>query len=324
MIINLKAITYYQYGSSENLQLSEISKPVPKDGEVLVKVHAVSLNSSDWEFLMGSPLFVRMWGLFKPKYNILGSDIAGVVEKVGDNVNKFKPGDEVFGDIMYTWGGLAEYVSVREELLMPKPDNMTFEEASAIPQAATVALQGLRDKGQIQPGQKVLINGGGGSTGTFAIQLAKYFGTEVTAVDSAKKIDMMLSIGADHVIDYAKEDFTQNGKQYDLILDVKGLRSIFDLKRALSSNGRYVMLGGPVSHIFKTLFFGPWISLIEGKKMGILAHKQNEEDLNYMIELRKTGQVVPVIDKCFPLNQAAEALQYLGDGEALGKVVVSI
>lgn len=320
----MKAIVYDNYGPPKVLQLKEIEKPKPKDDEVLVKVHSVSLNSSDWEFLTGSPAYVRMWGLFKPKYKILGSDIAGKVETIGKDISEFQPGDEVFGDIMYSYGGFAEYVCVKEDLLMRKPESMTFEEIAALPQAATVALQGLRDKGQIKTGQKVLINGAGGSTGTFAVQLAKYFGAEVTGVDTAKKLDLMRSIGADHVIDYTSEDFTQNGKHYDLILDVKGTRSVFDFKRALSPKGNYVMLGGPVPRILQALFWGPLISLIESKKMGILAHNQNKKDLAFMIELFEAGKVKPVIDRCFPLKDTANALLYLGEGLALGKVVVTV
>jgi NADPH:quinone reductase-like Zn-dependent oxidoreductase len=240
----MKAIVYTKYGLPDVLQLKEVEKPIPKDDEVLIKVHAASLNSSDWEFLTGKPPYIRLWGLLKPKYKILGSDIAGRVEAVGKNVKQFEPGDEVFGDIMYRWGGFAEYVCASEDALMLKPESMTFEEVAAVPQAATLALQGLRYKGQIQPGQRVLINGAGGSAGTFAVQLAKYFGAEVTGVDSTRKLDMMRSIGADQVIDYTQEDFTQNGQRYDLILDFKAYRSIFDCKRALSPKGIYVMTAG--------------------------------------------------------------------------------
>ena len=230
----MKAIVYTEYGPPDVLQLKEIEKPIPKDNEVLIKVHAVSVNASDWEFLTGTPAYVRMWGLFKPKYKVLGSDIAGRAEAVGNSVKKFRPGDEVFGDILGSFGGLAEYACAPEDSLMLKPASMTFEQASAMPQAGLVALQGLCDKGQIQSGQRVLVNGAGGGAGTFAVQLAKSLGAKVTGVDSARKLELMRSIGADYVIDYRQEDFTRNGQQYDLILDLVARRSVFDNKRALA------------------------------------------------------------------------------------------
>ncbi len=320
----MKAVIYEKYGSPDVLQLKEVEKPTPRDNEVLIKVHAVSLNSSDWEFLRGTPLYIRMWGLLKPKYKILGSDIAGQVEAVGRNVKQFLPGDEVFGDIMYSWGGFAEYVCASEDLLVLKPSSMTFKEVAAIPQAGVVALQGLRDKGQIQSGQKVLINGAGGGAGTFAVQLAKMFGAEVTGVDSTRKLDMMRSIDADHVVDYTQDDYTKNGQRYDLILDLVAQHSIFDVKRALSPKGVYVIVGGSVARILQTLFLGPWISMTSSKKMGILAHKQNQKDLTYMTELHEAGKVLPVIDKQFPLSETAEALRYLGAGHTLGKVIITV
>ncbi len=240
----MKAIVYEKYGPPEVLQLKEVEKPTPKDDEVLIKVHVASANAAGWHLLRADPFFVRLMGggLLKPKNKILGADIAGRVEAVGRNVKQFQPGDEVFGDISGCgFGGFAEYVCARENALVLKPASMTFEEAAAIPQAAVLALQGLRDKRQIQPGQKVLINGAGGGVGTFAVQLAKYFGAEVTGVDSTKKLDMLRSIGADHVIDYTQKDYTKSGQCYDLILDVAAHRSIFDYKRALSPEGIYVM-----------------------------------------------------------------------------------
>jgi len=320
----MKAIVYTKYGSPDVLQLKEVEKPTPKDDEVLIKVYAASANASDWEFLRGSPIYIRIWGLLKPKYKILGSDIAGRVEAVGRNVKQFQLGDEVFGDILGCWGGFAEYVCAPENAFMMKPASMTFEEAAAVPQAGVVALQGLRDKGQIQPGQKVLINGAGGGAGTFAVQIAKSFGAEVTGVDSTRKLDMMRSIGADHVIDYTQEDFTQNGQRYDLILDFVAYRSIFDYKRALNPKGIYVMVGGSMARIFQTLFLGPWISMAGSKKMGILAWKSNTNDLVFMKELFEAGKVVPVIDRRYPLSEVAEALRYLGEGYARGKVVITL
>jgi NADPH:quinone reductase-like Zn-dependent oxidoreductase len=320
----MKAIVYTKYGPPDVLQLKEVEKPTPKDDEVLIKVHAASVNPWDWDLMRGKPGVVRLWGLLKPKYQILGADIAGQVEAVGRNVKQFQPGDEVFGDLCECgWGGFAEYVCARENALALKPASMTFEEIAAVPQAAIMALQGLRDKGQIQPGQKVLINGTGGGVGTFAVQIAKSFGAEVTGVDSTKKLDMVRSIGADQVIDYTQEDFTKNEQRYDLILDVAGYRSIFDYKRALRPKGIYVMVGGSMARIFQTMVLGPWISMTGSKKMGILVMKPNK-DLDFLTELLEAGKVVPVIDRRYPLSEVPEALRYLGEGHAQGKVVITL
>jgi NADPH:quinone reductase-like Zn-dependent oxidoreductase len=304
------------------VELEEIEKPSPGDDEVLIQVHAVSLNSSDWESLTGTPAYVRIWGLFRPKYRVLGSDIAGRVEAVGKSVKKFRPGDEVFGDILGCWGGLAEYACAPEDSLMLKPASMSFEQASAMPQAGLVALQGLCSKGNIQSGQRVLINGAGGGAGTFAVQLAKSLGAEVTGVDSARKLEMMRSIGADYVIDYRQDDFTKNGQQYDLILDLVARRSVFDDKRALSPKGSYVLAGGSLARILEVLFLGPLLSR-GGRKIGILGAQANQ-GLAHMVELFEAGTVVPVIDKTYALSEAAEALRYLGEGRALGKVVITV
>lgn len=320
----MKAITYFQYGSPNVLQLQEVATPIPKDNEVLVKIHAVSLNASDMEMLTANPSYVRMWGLFKPKFNILGSDIAGVVEAVGKNVTQFKIGDEVLGDNFDRWGGLAEQVCVPVNKLLQKPKHLTFEEAAAIPQAGVVALQGLRDKGKIQSGQKILINGAGGGAGTFAIQLAKFFGAEVTGVDNGLKLEMMLALGADHVVDYTKEDFTNKDKQYDLIFDLVAHRSIFDHKRALNSNGRYVVAGGAIPQLLQTLFIGALITMTSSKNMGILVHEQNQKDINFMLELLENKKIKPVIDNVFPLEKAADAFRHLEKGHAMGKVVIKI
>ena len=261
----MKAIVYTRYGPPDVLQLQEVEKPAPKDNEVLVKVHAASVNSWDRDLLSGTPFINRLlfFGVLKPKTKILGCDIAGRVEAVGRNVKQFQPGDEVFGDISGCgFGGFAEYVCAHENSLAMKSASMTFGEAAAVPQTAVLALQGLRDKGQIQKGQKVLINGAGGGSGTFAVQIAKSFGAEVTGVDSTGKLDMLRSIGADQVIDYTQEDFTNNGQVYDLILDVVTYRSIFDYKRALSPKGIYVMLGGGSwARVFQNMFLGPYISM---------------------------------------------------------------
>jgi NADPH:quinone reductase-like Zn-dependent oxidoreductase len=320
----MKAIVYTKYGSPEVLQLKEVAKPTPKDDEVLIKVQAVSVNRSDWEGLSGKPLYARLGGLLKPRRHILGSDIAGRVEMAGRHIRRFRPGDEVFGDILPRLGGFAEYVCARESALAPKPPSMTFEEAAAIPQAAVIALQGTRDKGKIQPGQKVLITGAGGGAGTFAVQLAKLYGAEVTGVDNTGKLDFMRSLGADHVIDYTREDFTKNGKQYDLILDIVAHRSVFAYKRALRSRGSYFLTGGSVTTIFQVLLLGPWIRGTTGKKMRILAVQPNLKDLVYVTELYEAGKVVPVIDRRYPLSEIPEALRYLGEGRTKGKVVITV
>jgi NADPH:quinone reductase-like Zn-dependent oxidoreductase len=319
----MKAIVYTQYGSPDVLQATEVGKPVPGDDEVLVRVRAVSLNASDWEFLTGSPAYIRMWGLLRPKLRILGSDIAGQVEAVGKSVRRFRPGDAVYGDILERKGGFAEYVCAPEKALTVKPQSMTFEQAAAIPQAATIALQSVLDKGDLRPGQRVLINGAGGGGGTFALQFARLCGAEVTGVDSALKLDLMRSIGAHHVIDYAREDFTRNGQQYDLIVDFVAHRSMFDCRRALAPGGMYVLVGGSVRRLLQLLFLGPALSLAGGKKMGILFAVPNK-DLTYIQELFETREVVPVIDKCFPLGEVPEALRYLGAGLAKGKVVITV
>lgn len=326
----MKAMVWTKYGSPDFLELKEVAKPVPQDDEVLIKVHAASVNSWDWELLRGVPFVNRlMAGLLKPKkIMILGCDIAGRVEAVGKNAKQFQPGDEVFGDLSRCgWGGFAEYVCVTENALVLKPTSMTFEQAAAVPQAALLALQGLRkgkiQQGQIQSGQKVLINGASGGVGSFAVSMAKLFGAEVTGVCSTKKMDFVGSLGADHVIDYTQEDFTKNGRRYDLILDVKGYHSIFDYKRALSPKGIYVMVGGSSALVNQLLFLGPWISMTGSKKMGLLLHKANK-GLDYISELLESGKLLPVIDKRYPLSDVAEAMRYFGEGNAKGKVVITM
>jgi len=321
----MKAIVHTQYGSPEVLHLVEVERPTPKDNELLIKVRAVSVNRSDWEGMAGKPLYVRIGGLFKPKDGILGSDIAGIVEAVGKEVKKFKAGDDVFGLLLNYGGGFAEYACISEKALALKPANMTFEEAAAIPQAAFIALQGIREKGQVRPGQKVLINGAGGGTGTFAIQLAKLAGAEVTGVDNAEKLDFMRSLGADHVIDYAKQDFTKNGQQYDLILDVIAYHhSVFAYQRALAPNGIYFMAGGSVATIFQMLLLGPLIKRITSKTIKLLVVQTDSKDLVYLSGLIESGKVKLVIDKRYSLSEAAEALRYLGEGHAKGKTVIFV
>jgi NADPH:quinone reductase-like Zn-dependent oxidoreductase len=322
----MKAIAYTEYGSPDVLELIEIAKPTPKDDEVLIKVHAASVNSGDLHLLRADPFLTRLYsGLLKPKYKILGADIAGQVEEVGKNVKQFKPGDEVFGDLSAcSWGGFAEYVCARENALVLKPAKISYEAAAAVPMAAVTALQGLRGKGKIQSGQKVLINGASGGVGTFAVQIAKSFGAEVTAVCSTGNMDMARSIGADHVIDYTQEDFTQNDHRYDLILAANGYHSISDYKRVLTSQGTYVMTGGSMDQLSQAMFQGPWISMTGKQKMGNLLAKPNHEDLAFIKELLEAGKVKPVIDRSYPLAEIPQALKYLEGGHAKGKVVIKV
>ena len=320
----MKAIVYYKYGSPDVLKLEEVEKPTPADNQLLIKVQAVSVNRSDWEGLIGKPLYARIGGLIKPGNKILGSDIAGTVEAVGKDVKQFKPRDEVFGLMLNYGGGFAEYACKSEKAMALKPANMTFEEAAAIPQAAFIALQGIREKGQVQPGQKVLINGAGGGAGTFAIQLAKLAGAEVTGVDNTEKLELMRSLGADHVIDYTKEDFTKNGKQYDLILDVIAYRSVFAYQRALKPNGNYFLAGGSVFTMLQMLLLGPWIRRTTSKNIRVLVVQTDSKDLVYITELIESGKVKLVIDKHFSLSETAEALRYLGEGHAKGKIVITV
>lgn len=317
----MKAIVIQKYGQPDVLQFKEVEKPNPKDDDVLIKVHAASINDWDWGFLRGKPFINRLlFGLLKPKVRILGCDVAGRVEAVGKNVTQFQPGDEVFGDLCDNgFGCFAEYVCAREDALIIKPSGMTFEQAAATPQAAVLGLKGLRDFGQIQKGLKVLINGAGGGAGSFNVQFAKLMGAEVTGVDNTEKLEMMCSIGADHVIDYTKEDFTRNGQQYDLIIDHAAYHSISDYKRALSSNGVYFIVGGSMALVFRILL----LKLTGNKKMNILAHKPNKE-LDYIKELFETGKVLPVIDKCYPLKDTPEAFRYFGAGHHKGKIVITI
>jgi NADPH:quinone reductase-like Zn-dependent oxidoreductase len=321
----MKAIVYTKYGSPDVLHLKEVEKPTPKDDEVLVKVRAAAANAADHHLLSGVVPRVMGFGLLRPNNKILGADIAGQVEAVGRNVKAFKPGDEVFGDISSCgFGGFAEYVCVRENVLVLKPTNMTFEAAAAAPMASVTALQGLRNKGHIQPGQKVLINGASGGVGSFAVQIAKSFGAEVTAVCSPRNVDMVHSMGADHIIDYTQENFTQNGQRYDLILAVNGYHPISAYKRALSPQGIYVAAGGSMAQIFQAMLLGPFLSMTGRQKMGNLLAKPSPKDLAFVKQLLETGQVVPVIDRCYPLSEVSEALRYLGEGHARGKIVITM
>ena len=321
----MKAAVCHKYGPPETVALEEVQKPTPRDDEILIKIYATSLNLSDWEMLTGTPFYTRTtWGLFKSRFKILGSDVAGRVEAVGRKVTRFEPGDEVFGDIMGSFGGFAEYACAREGVLTLKPAKMTFEDVSVLPQAGVIALRGILDKGQLQAGQKVLINGAGGGSGTFAVQLAKSFGAEVTAVDNTEKQDFMRSNGADHVVDYTKEDFTKNGRRYDLILDLVAHRSLFDNRRALAPSGTYLLVGGSAKRLYQALVLGPIISMFGSKKMSLLIVNPKQNDNVRLLELVESGSIVPIIDRRYPLSGVPDALRHVGEGHALGKVVVTM
>ena len=324
----MKAVVYTEYGPPDVLQIKEVEKPTPNDDEILIKVEAASVNLSDWEMLRGIG-YARMGGLRKPRRHILGSDIAGRVEAVGKNITRFAPGDEVFGDILGGMGGFAEYALAGERALALKPAGITFEEASAIPQAAVIALQGIRDKAQVKPGHErqwgaVLINGAGGGAGSLAVQLAKMHGAEVTGVDNTGKLDFMRSLGADHVIDYTREDFTRSGKKYDFILDLVAHRSVFDYRRALRSGGSYYAVGGSLGSVIQILLLGPLIGRIAGKKIGVLIVRSNPEDMLHAAELCQAGKIVLHIDRRFSLNEVPDALRYLGEGRVKGKIVITM
>jgi len=317
----MKAVVYRKYGSPDVLKVKDVETPVPNENEVLIKTSAISINSWDWEWLIGKPFEYRILsGLFKPKHEKLhGCDIAGKVEKVGKNVVNLKVGDEVFGDISDSgWGAYSEYVCVSENQLKIKPLNMTFEQAACLSHGGNLAVQGLIDYGKIKSGQKVLINGGGGATGTLAIQIAKLFDVELTAVDNTAKLDAMRSLGADHVIDYTKQDFTKTGQKYDLIFDVKTIRSAFDYRRVLSPNGTYVTVGGKSSRIFQALILS---KLLKKQKMSLVMYKPNK-DLNYLIKLFEENKLKLNIDKRFPFDKTPDAFRYFEQGTFIGKVVI--
>lgn len=323
----MKAVVYTNYGSPDVLRLEDVDQPVPGDHEVLVKVYATSANAADWRRLTANPFLVRLAdGLFKPTHTILGSDVAGRVEAVGPGVTLFQPGDDVYGDLSECGlGGYAEYVVAPESMLAPKPAALTYDEASAVPMAAVTALQGLRDQGKLQPGQTVAINGASGGVGTFAVQIAKALGAEVTAVCSPRSSDLARSLGADHVIDYTKEDFTKGDRRYDLILAVNGYHSIWDYRRALNPGGIYVMVGASAAaQLFEALLLGPWISMTGSQKMGALTARPSRQDLLFLNGLFEARTLAPVIDRRYPLAETADAIRYVLDGHARGKVVVTV
>lgn len=320
----MKAIVYHNYGSPDVLKCEEIEKPTAGDNEVLIKVRAASVNPLDWRFMRGRPYIIRIgFGLRKPKDARTGHDVAGQVEAVGGNVTQFKPGDEVFGSCS---GAFAEYACASESELVIKPDNVTFEQAASAPVAAFTALQGLRDKGQIQPGQKVLINGAAGGVGTFAVQIAKCFGADVTGVCSTRNVEMVRSLGADQVIDYTREDFTNRGQRYDLLFDCVGNHSLSACRRVLNSKGTFIVVGGPDGR-----WIGPLASPIKAlvlsrlvsEKFVTVMSRSSEEDLTIICELMATGKVTPVIDRRYRLSEIPEAIRYLEEGHARGKVVIT-
>jgi NADPH:quinone reductase-like Zn-dependent oxidoreductase len=320
----MKAIVRTQYGSPDVLQFTEVEKPIPKDDEVLIKLYAASVNPLDLYLLRGTPVIRMIPGLRTPTQKVLGCDIAGRVEAVGSHVKQFQPGDEVFGVTGFAGGGLAEYVCAIEDRLALKPAKSSFEEAAALPIAAITALQGLRDKGRIQPGQKVLIDGASGGVGTFAVQIAKSFGAEVTAVCSTSKMNTARSLGADHVIDYTQENFTKDRQRYDLILAANAHHSIFDYSRVLTQAGICVVVGGSLVRILQAVLLGSFLSRIGSKKTCFFVANINQKDLVFLKGLVETGKVVPVIDRRYPLSDAAEALRYLEQRHANGKVVLTV
>jgi NADPH:quinone reductase-like Zn-dependent oxidoreductase len=320
----VKAVVYSAYGPPDVLRFTDVDTPVPGDGEVLVKVRAASLNLSDWEALRGTPLYSRIGGLRRPRRHVLGSDIAGRVEAVGPGANRFRTGDDVFADILGHLGGFAEYVCVPEKLLEPMPPGMTHEQAAALPQAGAIALQGIRERGRVRPGHRVLINGAGGGSGMFAIQLAKVDGAEVTGVDNAEKQDFMREMGADHVLDYRKVDYTRTGERYAARSRMTSYRSAFAYRRALARGGRYLFVGGSVATLLQMLVVGPLIGRASDRKVRLLPVKLGVRHLAPLVELCRQGTVTTVIDRRFPLHEVPEALRYLGGGHAKGKVVITV
>jgi NADPH:quinone reductase-like Zn-dependent oxidoreductase len=323
----MKAIVRTEYGGPNVLRLSEVNKPVVADNSVLVRVHAASVNAGDWHLLRGTPFLIRFifGGVFKPNVQILGFDIAGQIEAVGKDVTQFQPGDQVFGDLSECgFGAFAEYVCAPESVLVLKPANSSFEVAAATPGAGLAALQGLRDVGRIQPGQQVLINGASGGVGSFAVQLAKAFGAEVTGVCSSSKIEMVRSLGADHVIDYTRTDVTLQQQRYDLILDAAAYRSMFDYRPILTPQGTYVMVGGSTARLFQVMFLEPFISRTNHKKAKCLVSKPNHADLTVLKELLEMGKITPYIDRSYDLGEVAAAIEYVEQRQVRGKVTIRI
>ena len=321
----MKAILLKEYGLPNILEIGEVAKPIPNDREVLVKIHAASINDWDWGLVRGKPFIIRLFfGLKKPKIKIPGIDISGIIEAVGDKVSSFKIGDEVYCDLSECGcGGFAEYVCIPDKSLSIKPANISHNEASALPHAGLLALQGLVEKGKVKSGQRVLINGAGGGVGTLGIQILKPYGVEVTGVDSNEKLDVMNSLGYDHVMDYKKMDFTDTGDKYDLILDTKSNRSVFKYVRSLKKNGTYITVGGSMVRLLEIAVFGSLISLFTGKKLSVLIHEPNK-GLDHLSKLVEKGQIKPVIDGPYAFEQIPELIQYFGEGRHLGKIIIEI
>jgi len=321
----MKAIILKEYGLPNLLEIGEVEKPIPNDKEVLVRIHSASINDWDWGLVRGKPFVIRLFfGLRKPKINIPGVDVSGVIEAVGDNVSSFKIGDEIYCDLSECGcGGFAEYVCVPEKELSIKPSNISHNDASALPHAGLLALQGLVEKGKVKSGQSVLINGAGGGVGTLGIQILKSYGVKVTGVDSAEKLDLIKSLGFDSVMDYKKVDFTDTGEKYDLILDTKSNRSLFKYARSLKENGRYVTVGGSMVRLIEIALLGSLISLFTRKKLSVLIHKPNK-GLDQISKLVEKGQIKPVIDGPYGFDKIPELTQYFGEGRHLGKIVVEI
>lgn len=318
----MKAIVYTEYGSPDVLRLEEVEKPVPKDGEVVIKVHAAAVNALDWHFVRGEPrLFRPMIGLRRPKFTRLGVDVAGEVETVGKGVSGLGPGDLVYGTCR---GAFAEYAWTKQDRLVPKPANLSFEEAAAVPIAGFTALQALRDAGKIRPGQRVVIDGAGGGVGSFAVQIAKAFGTEVTAVCGSGNLDRMRALGADHVVDYTRDDFTRNGQRYDFILGANAYHSLLDYRRALAPKGTYAMTGGGGAEMLQTMLLAPLLSLAGSRKLGMKGAKAKQQDLLVLKEMLEAGKIRPVIDRTYKLGETAEAIRYMEAGHVKGKVIITV
>jgi NADPH:quinone reductase-like Zn-dependent oxidoreductase len=324
----MRAIVQYEYGPPDVLRMAEVAKPVAQDNEVLVRVHATAVHAGDWHLMRGEPWLVRLMfgGLLKPKIKILGCDVAGRVEAVGKAVTQFQVGDEVFGEVSaHGFGGFAEYVSVPAEALALKPANASFEEAATVPTSGLAALHGLRDEGHTQPGQKVLINGAASGVGSFAVQIAKAFGAEVTGVCGPQKVAMVRALGADHVIDYSQADYTQNKQSYDLIVDVAAYRSVLDCQQALTPTGTYVLVGGSIARLFITmLFLGPWISKTSSRTVRVLSSKPNQKDLKVLRDLLEARKIVPFIDRTYSLSEVPDAIRYLEQRQVKGKVAIRV
>ena len=320
----MKAVVYTRYGPPDVLRLTDVETPVPRGDEVLVKVHAVALNGSDWETLRGKPAYSRIGGPFRPRHHILGSDIAGRVAATGPEATLFRPGDDVFADILSSMGGFAEYARVPQSALSRMPAGLSYEEAAALPQAGAIALQGIQDKGRVQPGQAVLINGAGGGSGMYAVQLAKLLGAEVTGVDNTGKLEFMRSLGADHVIDYTRENFTRDGRAYDLILDLAAYRSPLACRGSLHPGGRYLYVGGSVAALLQALLAWPLTGSAGSRKIRVLPVRLGVQHLAPLVELCQAGKIATVIDRRYPLGEVPQALRYMGEGNAKGKVIVIV